>query len=154
MYCHNCGTKLEGGTAFCSSCGANIDEIARGAGRSRIGTDGVSERRVCPAGLKLVSVLVAIFGLVSIAIGLSGLLEEWSLLLMPLGISEFIISWGLWTMKTWAWYAVMILFGISFVQNLVPPIEPSSIFAIFVFIIPILAYLYKQKNIYIGDIDK
>lgn len=109
-----------------------------------------SKEKKIPIGIKVVCILVAIFGLLSLAIGFSGLLEELSLFVILLGIAELITRWGLWTIKTWAWYAAMILFGISFIQNIIPPIEPPSIFAIVVFIIPILTCLYRQRNIYIG----
>lgn len=151
-YCPECGAELEEGAKSCSSCGTRIDEFGAAKSGMPTGTKtrptGVEKK--IPIGIKVVCVLVAIFGLFSLAIGFSGLLEELSLLLILMGVAELITSWGLWTIKTWAWYAVMILFGISFIQNIIPPIDPSNIFSIVAFIIPILMYLYKQRNIYIG----
>ena len=56
-----------------------------------------------------------------------------------LALLDLIIGWGLWSMKSWAWMAAIILNIISIILAIIPPTDYISI------IIALIIILYLQQ---------
>jgi uncharacterized membrane protein (DUF2068 family) len=109
--------------------------------------------RTRPLGITIISIILAIQGILGIIggillMGAGGTAMTLGIITLVLGILYLVLAWGLWTLKTWAYWGTVILevltiingiFGLS--QNLAHGIL-SLIFAIVV-----LIYMFADRNV-------
>ena len=122
--------------------------------------DLTSTMRKRPLGITIISILLFIQAIFEIVVGffalfamtlanpLAGLLVGWIPLLM--GVLLFILAWGLWTIKPWAYWATLIVEIVNIVLHFLGYNQTHSIFAILsggIISIIIVIYLLVDGNV-------
>lgn len=117
-----------------------------------------TERR--PLGITIIAILLFIQAILEIIFGffsffgsiihnpLSGLLVGWVPLVV--GVLLFILAWGLWTLRPWAYWATLILEIVNIVLHFLGYGQTHSIFAIIsggIISIIIVIYLLVDRHV-------
>ena len=117
-----------------------------------------TERR--PLGITIIAILLFIQAIFEIIVGifsffasiihnpLAGLLVGWIPLIV--GVLLFILAWGLWTLRPWAYWATLILEIVNIVLHFLGYNQTHSIFAIIsggIISIIIVIYLLVDGNV-------
>jgi uncharacterized membrane protein (DUF2068 family) len=114
-----------------------------------------------PLGISIIAILLFISAVVEIIFGLfvlfgSVFINIWAALLvgwvpLAIGILSFILAWGLWTLKPWAYWATVILEVINIAIHLFSLGQPNNSFGdIFgggLISLIILIYLLVDRNV-------
>src|SRR5215203_5494081 len=99
-----------------------------------------------PLGVTIIAILTIIGGIIFLASGLVLLIIGIGIILLALGIAYFVMAYGLWKGKGWAWTITLILsfIGIAFG---IASIITGNIGAVFHLIINIIVvyYLYRPN---------
>ena len=108
-----------------------------------------SMTRARPLGITIISIILGIEGILGIIGGIALLgAGALGITTLVLGVLHLVLAWGLWTVKTWAFWGTVILevlvlingiFGLS--QNLGHGIT-SLVFAVIV-----LIYMFADRNV-------
>jgi hypothetical protein len=113
-----------------------------------------------PLGITIIAILLFIQAIFEIVGGifsffgniihnpLTGLLVGW--VPLAIGVLVFILAWGLWTLKPWAYWATLILEIVNIVLHLLGYSQTHSIFAIIsggIISIIIVIYLLVDRNV-------
>jgi hypothetical protein len=113
-----------------------------------------------PLGISIIAILLFIQAIFEIVVGifsffaniirnpLSGLLVGW--IPLVIGILLFILAWGLWTLKPWAYWVTLILEIVNIVFHFLGYNQTHSIFAIIsggIISIIIVIYLLVDPNV-------
>jgi hypothetical protein len=113
-----------------------------------------------PLGITIIAILLFIQAIFEIVVGifsffgniiknpLSGLLVGW--VPLAIGVLVFILAWGLWTLKPWAYWATLILEIVNIVLHFLGFSQTHSIFAIIsggIISIIIVIYLLVDRNV-------
>jgi serine/threonine protein kinase len=113
-----------------------------------------------PLGITIISILMFIQAIFEIVVGffsffgsvisspLAGLLVGW--VPLAIGVLLFILAWGLWTLKPWAYWVTLILEIVNIVLHFLGYSQVHSLFAIIsgaIFSIIILIYLLVDGNV-------
>jgi hypothetical protein len=123
--------------------------------------DLTSTTRRRPFGITIIAILLFIQAIVQIIFGLiaffgtsalsltAGLLVGW--IPLAIGILLFVLAWGLWTLKPWAYWTTLVLEIINIVLNLFSFGQPNhSIFGILsggIISIIIVIYMLVDRNV-------
>jgi len=117
-----------------------------------------TERR--PLGITIIAILMFIQAILEIVVGifsffgsiihnpLAGLLVGWIPLIV--GVLLFILAWGLWTLRPWAYWATLILEIVNIVLHFLGYGQTHSILAIIsggIISIIIVIYLLVDRNV-------
>lgn len=97
-----------------------------------------------PLGITIITILMVIIG---ISILVNGIILPYTFPVhIVLAIAWFVLAWGLWTGRGWAWIITLILAIISAIFNIISIISMNfgSIFSLIVNII-IIYYLYRPN---------
>ena len=94
-----------------------------------------------PLGITIIAILLFIQAVIEIIFGIfvfvgstiasptAGLLLGW--ITLAIGIISFIVAWGLWTLKPWAYWVTLILEIINIISNLFNLGQPNhSVFGV------------------------
>ncbi len=113
-----------------------------------------------PLGITIISILLFIQAIFEIIVGiiafvgttlaspLAGLLVGW--IPLAIGVLLFILAWGLWTLKPWAYWATLIVEIVSIVTHFLGYGQTHSILAIIsggIISIIIVIYLLVDGNV-------
>jgi uncharacterized membrane protein (DUF2068 family) len=113
-----------------------------------------------PLGITIIAILMFIQAVLEIIFGffsffgsiihnpLTGLLVGW--VPLAVGVLLFILAWGLWTLKPWAYWATLILEIVNIVLHFLGYGQTHSIFAIIsggIISIIIVIYLLVDRNV-------
>lgn len=113
-----------------------------------------------PLGISIISILLFIQAIFEIVVGifsffshlitnpLNGLLVGW--IPLAIGILLFVLAWGLWTLRPWAYWATLILEIVNIVLHFFGYYQTHSIFAIIsggIISIIIVIYLLVDRNV-------
>lgn len=113
-----------------------------------------------PLGITIISILMFIQAIFEIVVGffsffgsvisspLAGLLVGW--VPLAIGVLLFILAWGLWTLKPWAYWATLILEIVNIVLHFLGYSQVHSLFAIIsggIISIIIVIYLLVDGNV-------
>src|SRR5579863_4401695 len=108
----------------------------------------MSNRR--PLGVTIIAILVAIGAVLEIIGGLLllAVFAPVGIIALIVGIISLFVAWGLWTLKPWAFWMVVIVEVIHLVQALISVSrgQGGSIVDI-VFPVIILLYLFMDRNV-------
>ena len=120
-----------------------------------------STTRRRPFGITIITILLFIQAIIQIIFGLfaffgttslsvtAGLLVGW--IPLAIGILLFVLAWGLWTIKPWAYWITLVLEIINIVLNLFNLGQPNhSIFGILsggIISIIIVIYMLVDRNV-------
>ena len=139
--CPNCGTNVVDPTAqFCPSCGATLNAVSQPTmssapppsqpaygGYPPSGTSGMRGAR--PTGITILAILEVLGGLALLLGGAAitalgglvglGLGAAFGGILIIFGLLSFVVAFGLWTGKEWAWLVALILSGLGALFDLV-----------------------------------
>ena len=107
--------------------------------------------RTRPLGITIISIILAVEGILGIISGivLLGAVGTLGIITLILGVLHLVLAWGLWTLKTWAFWGTVILevlvlidgiFGLG--QGQQAPGILSLIFAVVV-----LIYMFADRNV-------
>jgi zinc-ribbon domain len=120
--CPKCGSTVEASAQFCPSCGASLAPTGSIPAMTTTGTFGGAvppTRGTRPTGVTILAVLEILGGLALLAGGAllavvgaiagSGLIGGAGGILVILGLLSFVVTYGLWTGKGWAWRIALIL---------------------------------------------
>jgi uncharacterized membrane protein (DUF2068 family) len=113
-----------------------------------------------PLGITIIAILMFIQAIFEIVVGifsffgniisnpLSGLLVGW--IPLAVGVLIFILAWGLWTLRPWAYWATLILEIVNIVLHFLGYNQTHSVFAIIsggIISIIIVIYLLVDRNV-------
>ena len=119
-----------------------------------------STRRRRPLGITIIAILLFIQAVFEIVVGifsffghiitnpLSGLLVGW--IPLAVGILLFILAWGLWTLKPWAYWVTLVLEIVNIILHFLGYGQTHSILAIIsggIISIIIVIYLLVDRNV-------
>ena len=98
-----------------------------------------------PLGVTIIAILTAIGGIVFLASG-AVLIVGIGIILLALGIAYFVMAYGLWTGKRWAWTITLILSVIGIIVA-IASIVAGNVGAIISIIIHgvVIYYLYRPN---------
>ncbi len=104
-----------------------------------------------PLGITILAYLLMFQGIVEVITGFVALaLLFWTqgVVLLLSGIITFFLSWGLWTLKRWAFWVILALAIIHLVGSIMGLVAPATHFWIFGFgiIMPIVILIYFLAN--------
>src|SRR5437588_13023586 len=70
-----------------------------------------SMTRARPLGITIISIILAVEGILGIISGivLLGAVGTLGIITLILGVMHLVLAWGLWTLKTWAFWGTVIL---------------------------------------------
>lgn len=99
-----------------------------------------------PLGVTIIAVLTVIGGIAFIAIGAVLLVVGIGFALIAISIAYFVMAYGLWNGKRWAWTITLILSGIGIILG-IASIAVGNVGAVFHIIINgvIIYYLYRPN---------
>ncbi|MBI4258923.1 MAG: zinc-ribbon domain-containing protein [Thaumarchaeota archaeon] len=164
-FCPNCGKEVPDGAAFCSSCGANLLAPASPIPQEKQ----VSKTMRRPIGVAVITILEGVAGILFILSGISILdigsqidaailalgsiinvniplvgatMTATGLLLMSLGAISFILVWGLWIGKNWAWVVTLVISALGLIFNIFS--LPAGMLGLIINAV-ILFYLTRRK---------
>jgi uncharacterized membrane protein (DUF2068 family) len=105
--------------------------------------------RTRPLGVTIIAILVAIGGVLEIIGGLLLLFVPFlGLITLILGVLALILAWGLWTLQPWAFWATIVLEGISAIENLINVLRGSGSSVVGLIIaVAIIAYMLYDRNV-------
>ena len=113
-----------------------------------------------PLGITIIAILLFIQAVIEIVFGIfvfvgstiaspaAGLLLGW--IPLAIGIISFIVAWGLWTLKPWAYWVTLILEIVNIVLHFLGYGQTHSILAIIsggIISIIIVIYLLVDRNV-------
>ena len=113
-----------------------------------------SMTRARPLGITIISIILGIEGVLGIISGIvllsaGGALGTLGIITLILGVLHLVLAWGLWTLKTWAFWGTVILevlvlidaiFGLGQGQM------ATGIFSI-IFAVVVLIYMFADRNV-------
>jgi uncharacterized membrane protein HdeD (DUF308 family) len=79
----------------------------------------MESQRNRPLGVTIIAILLAIAGIISFVSGLVLLIILIGIVFLALGIAYFVMAYGLWKGRSWAWTISLILSGIGIVMGIV-----------------------------------
>ena len=99
-----------------------------------------------PLGVTIIAILTVIGGIAFIAIGTVLLIVGIGFVLIAISIAYFVMAYGLWNGKRWAWTITLILSGIGIILG-IASIAVGNIGAVFHIILNavIIYYLYRPN---------
>ncbi|MBI2183902.1 MAG: zinc-ribbon domain-containing protein [Thaumarchaeota archaeon] len=154
-FCPNCGTEVAEGVSFCPTCGTKISasipltpQKARPSKLIQFIT-GVTVISI----LEVISGILFIFGGIDVlAIGglieatiplfVGGALVSAGMLIIGIGIISFILAYGLWKRRNWAWSTTMIFSVLGLIHNIL--LLPSGLIGLIINAVT-LFYLTRPK---------
>lgn len=120
---------------------------------------GTTRRR--PLGITIIAILLFIQAVIEIIVGivalvgitvlspLAGLLIGW--IPLAIGILSFVLAWGLWTLKPWAYWATVVLEIVNILINLFSFGQPyhsiAGIFSGGIVSLIILIYMLVDRHV-------
>ena len=120
----------------------------------------VTTTRRRPLGISIIAIILFIQAVYEIVVGifsflgrlitnpLAGLLVGW--IPLVLGILLFILAWGLWTLKPWAYWATLVLEIVNIVLHFLGYQQTHSLFAVIsggIISIIVVIYLLVDRNV-------
>ena len=99
-----------------------------------------------PLGVTIIAILTVIGGIAFVAIGTVLLIVGIGFVLVAISIAYFVMAYGLWNGKRWAWTITLILSGIGIILG-IASIAVANIGAVFHIILNavIIYYLYRPN---------
>jgi preprotein translocase subunit Sss1 len=136
-YCTHCGARIDPNSMFCSSCGR-----ATFIGSAQETTKAAVPPASRPDGVTIIAILSILAGIGAFFLGAIG--GTVGVILIPIGIVYFVVAYGLFKGRPWAWTLTVILSIISIVLNVIT-IAILSVLSIIniVFSGIILYYVYR-----------
>ncbi|HEY0755244.1 MAG TPA: DUF2127 domain-containing protein [Ktedonobacteraceae bacterium] len=111
----------------------------------------INIQRTRPLGITIIAIIAAVFGILGIIGGL--LLLQASTILgvitVVFGLLEFVIAWGLWNLRTWAFWATVIVETLALLNGIFTFTQGRATNAIIGIVIPlvILIYMFADRNV-------
>jgi len=104
--------------------------------------------RTAPLGIKIYCVIAGLAGLYALflslrIVGVGGPFVALGVVLAALSVGYFVVLYGLWTLKPWAWTWGMIIFGIDLVIDLLR----LDLLGVLISAL-LLAYLASKQSLY------
>jgi hypothetical protein len=99
-----------------------------------------------PLGVTIIAALTVIAGIAFVAIGAVLLIVGIGFVLIAISIAYFVMAYGLWNGRRWAWSITLILSGIGIILD-IASIPVGNVAAVFHIIINgvIIYYLYRPN---------
>jgi uncharacterized membrane protein (DUF2068 family) len=165
--CPKCGSTVDASAQFCPSCGASLaptgtTPVVNSATTGTYGSGVPLSRGSRPTGITILAVLEILGGLALLAGGAlliavgaiagSGLVSGAGGILIILGLLSFVVTYGLWTGKGWAWRIALILSIVGIVFGAVSIAEglTGSIIGIIINLIVIYYLTRPYVRAYFG----
>lgn len=107
-------------------------------------------QRSRPLGITIIAVIMAILGIIKIIGGivLLAIVPALGIISIILGVLEFILAWGLWHLRTWAYWATVLLEALVVIQGVFGIARGTSVSIIDVVIaVILLIYLFADSNV-------
>jgi uncharacterized membrane protein (DUF2068 family) len=101
-------------------------------------------QRLRPLGITIMAIIVAIQGILTLAVGL----QFMGTFFIVLGVSALLLAWGLWTLQSWAYWTAVVLESADFISGLfalrqgATGVIPSLFFSAL-----ILIYLLRDESV-------
>lgn len=157
-FCQHCGAEVESSASVCPECGEELDVETE---EPTVQPDADTGPKA-PTGIKVICVLAGIGAIFSIVVGFSaGTLAEapglpsWYGALGPviilLGLANFPMIYGLWTVKPWGWTLAMALYAVNILTGLLQLTITGArgIIGLALSVI-IIWYIYTKRDLYQG----
>ncbi|HEV2582531.1 MAG TPA: hypothetical protein VGT44_16860 [Ktedonobacteraceae bacterium] len=104
--------------------------------------------RTRPLGVTIIAILVAIVGIFDVIVGILGLVILIGIIPLILGILALILAAGLWNLRTWAFWATVILAVLNIINDIfdVTRNQGSHFVSIALWVI-VLVYMLLDRNV-------
>jgi hypothetical protein len=172
--CPNCGANIADVNAqFCPSCGATLASVSNPTtpppisaspsyGSPTYGATTPPMKGARPTGITILAVLEILGGLALLLGGAglaivgavlgSGLVAALGGLSVILGLVSFVVAYGLWTGRPWAWTIALVLGGINVLLGIVSIASGGygSVFGLLISLIIIYYLTRPHVRVYFG----
>lgn len=157
-FCQHCGAEIEANASYCPDCGESVEVETEPSS-----VEAAEETTVkAPTGIKIICVLAGIGAIFSIIAGfaagsIAGApgVPSWYGALGPvmilLGLANFPMIYGLWTVKSWGWTLAMVLYGINILANLLQLTTGLGALVGLTVSIVIIWYIYSKRDLYASE---
>ena len=104
-----------------------------------------------PLGITIIAIIVAILGVLDIIFGI-GLLAAGpaqAIITFILGVLGLVLAWGLWTLQSWAFWALVIVEVLNVINGIVAWVAHNpgpGVLSIVISLI-ILIYMFADRNV-------
>jgi|RhiMetdeSRZDD1v2_1073273.scaffolds.fasta_scaffold529428_3 uncharacterized membrane protein (DUF2068 family) len=107
------------------------------------------ETRSRPLGVTILSILAGINGIIGIILGIiaSLIIPPAGVIGIVIGLAWFVLAWGLWTAKGWAWIITVIIAIISIIFNLFGAVTGHIEQIISLIIAAVMLYYLTRPNV-------
>ena len=110
--------------------------------------------RARPLGITIIAVIMAVQGILAILGGIllmggGGIFTSLGVISLILGVLYLVLAWGLWTLKTWAFWGTVILEVLTLINGIVglgQGIPASGIISL-IFAVVVLVYMFADTNV-------
>ena len=101
-----------------------------------------------PLGVTIIAIIVAIVGIFDIIAGILSLIAIIGIFPLILGILALILAWGLWNLRTWAFWATVILAVLNIINDIfdITKSQGSHFVSILLWVI-VLVYMLADRNV-------
>lgn len=111
--------------------------------------------RARPLGITIIAVILAIQGILGIIAGImllsasGGVFGTLGIITLILGVLYLVLAYGLWTLKTWAYWGTIILEILALLNGILGLGMHSFATGIFslIFAIVVLIYMFADRNV-------
>jgi hypothetical protein len=111
--------------------------------------DTMGRRR--PLGITIISIIVAILGILDIIGGIRFLSVSptQAIITIILGVLGLVLAWGLWTLQSWAFWALVIVAILNVINGIVAWVghNPGPGVVSIVISLIILGYMFADRNV-------
>lgn len=111
----------------------------------------INVQRTRPLGITIITIIVAIYGILAIIAGITmlGFSVTAGIITLILGVLELILAWGLWTLQPWAFWTTVVIEVLSLINAIFALVQggiATGIIGIVIALI-ILIYLFADANV-------
>ena len=113
-----------------------------------------SMTRARPLGITIISIILAVEGILGIISGIvlltaGGAIGTLGIITLILGVLHLVLAWGLWTLKTWAFWGVVILEVLVLIDGIFGLGQGQQAHGILslIFAVVVLIYMFADRNV-------
>ena len=110
--------------------------------------------RTRPLGITIIAIIMAIQGILAVIGGIllmtgGGVLSTIGVITLILGILYLVLAWGLWTLKTWAFWGTVVLEVLTLINGILGLVQhtPAQGVLSLIFAVVVLIYMFADRNV-------
>jgi uncharacterized membrane protein (DUF2068 family) len=111
----------------------------------------INIQRTRPLGITVIAIIVAIYGILAVLGGITllGVSATAGVFTLILAVMELVLAWGLWNLRSWAFWATVVVEVLSLVNSIYALALGNSFDAFISILIAlaVLIYLFADPNV-------